>query len=58
VVTADVEPPEPGLWEAAGELLAALLPAALPELDAPPHPARTNPAATMTTALRPLDGTG
>jgi hypothetical protein len=53
VVTADVEPLEPVLCAAAGELLAALLPAAAPELDDPPHPATANPAAIATTVAAP-----
>lgn len=51
VVTADVEPPE--LCEAAGDLLAALFPAAATELDEPPHPATANPATIATTAPMP-----
>jgi hypothetical protein len=52
-VTAVVEPLELGLCEAAGELLAVLFAAALPELDDPPHPARANPAVIATTVAVP-----
>jgi hypothetical protein len=52
-VVSVVDPLELGLCEAAGELLPALFPAALPELDDPPHPARANPAVIATTAAAP-----
>jgi hypothetical protein len=55
VVSVAVDPLELGLWEAAGE---ALPPAAPPELDDPPHPARASPAVIATTAAAPAKPRG